>query len=361
MNNLNHINPIIKLTDGCNYNCYFCRYANNKRKDKGIDEGLIVKMVSECIRFNREYEKNKINVIFHGGEPLLYGAKRLLTVIEDIQQKKGDDFVVDYSIQTNGSLITDEWVDIFKKYHFDVGISLDGPVLLNGHWYGDRNKSVEEAVSKYHMLRDKGVRCGILSVITNKHLLHLNEFFDFFVENEIDSIGLCFCYSKFDDYNVNPTQLGEWLIQLYDLYFNSPYKINIREFDNATRRIIKNYKKICESFCRTNCGSYLTVHPNGRVDFCDDYEKNEEYPLGNINESSLYDILKGTQYKTQRLNAFSIVEEKCTFCEVKCICRGGCARNDSYGYNYFCDTYKKIYPYIQQNVLSYIANRKIDV
>lgn len=358
MKMLDHINPIIKLTEGCNYNCYFCRYANQKRKDDGIDEDLIIKMVSESINFNKEHGKHKINVVFHGGEPLLYGAERLLAVLEYIHGSKEDNIVVEYSIQTNASLITSEWVDIFKKYNFDVGISLDGPPVLNEHWQIDRNKSVEEAVSKYHLLRKEKVSCGFLSVITNKHLLYLNEFFDFFVENKIDSLGLCYCYSQLGNDNVSPTQLGEWLIKLYELYYNTNYKINIREFDNATKRIIQKHKSSCDISCRNNCGSYLTLQPNGRVDFCDDYDRGIECSLGNLNEVSLHDILDGVQYRTHRVNAFAIVEEKCMICDVRYICRGGCARNDSNGNNYFCETYKKVYPYIEEKVLSYLNGRK---
>lgn len=357
MKSLDHINPIIKLTEGCNYNCYFCRYANYKRTDEGIDENLIFKMVFESISFNKEHGKSKINVIFHGGEPLLYGAKRLSSVLECIQSMVDDSIVVEYSIQTNSSLITDEWIDVFKKYNFDVGISLDGPPLLNEHCQTNKNKSVIEAVKKYHLLKLEKVRCGFLSVITNKHLLHLNEFFEFFVDNKIDSLGLCFCYDMSGNNNVDPLLLGKWLVGLYDLYYDSSHKINIREFDNATKRIIKKYKNIYEGPCRNNCGSYLTLQPDGRIDFCDDYDRGAENILGNLKVHSVCDILDGIQYKNHRCSAFAFVEEKCNACEVRCICRGGCARNDNNGNNYFCDTYKIIYPYIEKKVLDYLIGK----
>ena len=345
------INPIIKLTERCNYNCEFCRYANHSKFDTGIDEKLVIKMVLESIAFNKEHGNNRINIIFHGGEPLPYGAERLASILEYIKKKNEFDTVIDYSIQTNSSLISDEWIDIFEQFNFDVGISLDGPPELNAHWRLNPKESVIEAVNKYHMLRDRGVRCGFLSVITNTHLVKMKEFFDFFVDNKIDSVGLCYCYSNTDGGNVDPEKLGEWLIRLYDLYYYSNYNIKIREFDTATRRIIKKIKNSHDITCRNNCGKYLTLMPSGRVDFCDDYEG---IPLGNICEVSLCDIINGEQYRILKEKTLSIVSDKCMKCEVMYICKGGCARNDLKGSNYFCETYKVIYPYIEERVLSYL-------
>lgn len=65
------INPIIKLTERCNYACEFCRYAIHRQEDSGIEEELLIKMIRQCITYNKMNGFYNMNVIFHGGEPLL--------------------------------------------------------------------------------------------------------------------------------------------------------------------------------------------------------------------------------------------------------------------------------------------------
>ena len=352
------INPIIKLTEKCNYKCSFCRYANHRQNDDGVSEELINKMVLESIKYNIANGTNNINVIFHGGEPLLYGHERLLPVLKFIQKNTPEDFSVEYSVQTNSSLITEEWIKIFKKYGFDVGISLDGPPELNGHMMTNSEDAVKNALDVYRTLKEHGVHCGFLSVITNSHLSKLNSFFDFLMDNDIDSIGLCYCYSKMDGNNVDPEKLGKWLIDFYELYFSAPKRIHIREFDMITRRVLKHPHNACSMSCRKNCGTYLTLTPNGYIEFCDDYDLDfgRKNALGNLYEQSLEDIVKGDQYQLLRGSALDIVEKKCKICDVYTLCRGGCARNDVSGQNYFCETFKTLYPYIERKVLSFKKN-----
>ena len=353
------INPIIKLTEVCNYSCDFCRYSNHRQIDEGMPEDLIIKIVSECISYNLIHGYNKINVIFHGGEPLLYGADRLQSVIKNIDTCDKSNIFIDYSIQTNASLISEKWIQIFKRFNFDVGISLDGPSELNNHHGIDNKDTVMEIVKIYHMLRGLNIRCGFLSVITDEHLSKVNEFFDFFIDNNIDSLGLCFCFNSNDGKKVNPEKLGDWLIELYELYYNTNSKIVIREFDNATRRIIKYIQNSCDLKCRNNCGCYLTFSPNGNVDFCDDYIDNKEHqPIGNIKNQSLVEIVESDGYKKTRKNVMDIVEKKCLKCDVRYLCKGGCARNDIGGDNFFCGTYKKLYSHIEKKVLAYYSSKR---
>ena len=357
---VNSINPMIKLTEKCNYNCNFCRYANHRRNDHGISEEIVNKIINESINFNINNGVNKINVVFHGGEPLLFGKDRFLSVLQETSKAASDRNVdIEYFLQTNASLITAEWSDLFKEYNIDVGISLDGPVGLNEHGSEYGEMTIERTIQTYHSLREKGVRCGILSVITNKHLENVRVFFDFLVDNDIDSVALCYCYSKLNGNNVNPKLLGEWLIELYDLYFNTSSKIRIREFDNATRRIVSCFRNEKCFICRKNCGRYLTFTPNGDVRFCDDFydKNNNDISLGNIAKQSITEILSGDCYNNLRSEVLDLVATKCNKCDVNYICRGGCARNDLSNGNFFCDTYMIIYPYIEKKVKTYLESK----
>lgn len=353
------INPIIKLTEQCNYNCYFCRYANHRQNDNGTPEHIIKKMLTECIEYNKANGACNMNVIFHGGEPLLYDISRLKSILDYLQDMVDDCFTIEYSVQTNSSLLTDEWIEVFKKKKFDVGISLDGPLGLNGHIATTPENAIETALASYHKLKMAGVHCGFLSVITDKHLTELKKFFDFYLDNDIDSVGLCYCYNKIDGSNVDPEKLGKWLIDLFDLYFKAPKRIRIREFDMVIRRLLNHPHNACSMSCRESCGNYLTVTPNGFIEFCDDYDLdvNRNNALGNINSQSIIDILNGEQYKMMKKRSTEIIENKCRNCQVYEMCRGGCSRNDINDNNYFCETFKILYPYIQKKVSVYLAQK----
>lgn len=354
----NRINPIIKLTEKCNYNCSFCRYANYRRYDKGISEELVKKMVLQSQEYTIRQGNPSLNVIFHGGEPLLYDYDRFSSLLEFLDKNTEPGFLIEYSIQTNSSLITEEWIKLFKRYNFDVGISLDGPASLNSHWRIDNENSIHDAIQKYRWLRDEGIRCGFLSVITNEHLSRVNEFFDFFIDNNIDSLGLCYCYSHFDDNCVDPVKLGNWLSDLFDLYFHSESTIRIREFDNIIKRVLQNRDSSFHFTCRKNCGKYLTINPNGNLFYCDDFEfaTNNDYSLGNLESQSINEIINGNKYQTVTAYSNLIINKKCKFCNVYPLCRGGCPRHDTEKENYFCETYKIIIPYIEKRVLSYLDN-----
>lgn len=346
-----HINPIIKLTESCNYNCYFCRYANHRQKDSGIPVDLASTMIEQCANYNIEKHFPHMNIIFHGGEPLLYGVPRFSEIVENIHkvEKKGID--ISLSIQTNASLLDEKWICFFADNHFSVGISLDGPSGMNGHIGKSDEQSQQDAIKAYHLLTNRGIDCGFLCVITNNHISDPERFLNFFIDNKVETIGLCYCYNELDDENVNPYQLGVFLKSLYDLYYSTKKRIRIREFDMATRFILHRPKHECAMSCRSSCGTFLTITPNGNVEFCDDYNLERRGSLGNILETSLSEMIIGEKYQTKRREATEILNRYCESCDVYSICRSGCMRNDNSKGNYFCETYKLIYPYIKERVL----------
>lgn len=351
-----HINPIVKLTEACNYHCDFCRYANHRQKDNGIGTSAVCSFIRQCAEYNLSNGIKNMNIIFHGGEPLLYGLERFTKIIEYEANLAALGIEISNSIQTNSSLITDDWINFFAKNNFSVGISIDGPIGLNGHIGMSAIEAQNSAISSYRALKEKDVECGVLSVITSEHLNFPNEFFNFFIDNDISSVGLCYCYNSVDDKNVNPVSLGNFLVELYKLYFASSKRIRIREFDMATREILKRPRHECAMSCRKSCGTFLTIRPDGYVEFCDDYDLERKGTLGNINNLTLQELLETVTYQKTRNKATEIISSKCEKCEVYSICKSGCMRNDTERTNYFCETFKILYPFIEKTVHDYTKN-----
>lgn len=120
-------------------------------------------------------------------------------------------------------------------------------------------------------------------------------------------------------------------------------------------RIILNYPRHeCAMSYRQSCGSFLTITPDGSIEFCDDYDLERVGTLGNIKSHKLIELLKTDQYQAKRTEAIKIVTEKCEKCNIYHLCRCGCMRNDWNHSNYFCDTFKELYPYIKKNIENYL-------
>ena len=141
------ISPIIKVTEMCNFDCVFCRYSNHKQNTGIMNVDIVKKILEESAEINAETNQ-KVKVLFHGGEPLLWGIERFYEIYEyekELSDKTGVKFT--NSIQTNASLIDDEWIRFFKTSHIGIGISLDGPIGVNAHFSQDESLSFKRTIS----------------------------------------------------------------------------------------------------------------------------------------------------------------------------------------------------------------------
>ena len=135
--NDNFVTPIIKITDCCNYNCQFCYYAQKKRSlaNSIMPIELLKEIICSVVEVNRLQKRNKTHLIFHGGEPLLAGLSYFQEIMafESEIIVKYPDISFENSIETNGYLLNDTWIEFFRDNNYGVGISIDGPAEMNYH------------------------------------------------------------------------------------------------------------------------------------------------------------------------------------------------------------------------------------
>lgn len=354
------ISPIIKVTETCNFECSFCRYSNHKQKARLICIDLVKKILRESAEINAKSSK-KVKVLFHGGEPLLWGLENFYEIHKyekDISKYFGVRFF--NSIQTNASMINDDWIKFFLENHTSIGISLDGPIGLNAHYSGDAARSFARTISILNKLKYANIPYGILSVITNEHIAAgPNIFYDFLVENGIKNCGLCYCYNPDDDCSVDPKKLGYYLSNLFDLYFNGKERINIREFNGAISTILTGKPNCCSHHHRERCGYYLTFLPSGDAFFCDPYNLRKENCLGNICKCSILDLISCEKHNELSNTICMQINNYCKTCLVKDICGYGCPRTDVDNMeNYFCLTHRILYAHIEKTVNEAALNDK---
>lgn len=351
------ITAILKVTENCNYNCEFCYYAKKEYElQKNMDINLCKYIIDKCALYNYKNNYMTCSIIFHGGEPLLRGInffEEIMNYQEKLKEKYSG-IIFDNTIQTNGSLINDDWIDFFKKNAFVVGISLDGDEELNYHHKEKNDTKIESIIQNYKKLDNVGVNVGILSVITDKHCDNINCFYDFIKSNNIRKLSILPCVNDSNDYTVNINKLSRFYKDFFDLYFNADFELSIREYNDAIKRALGYNITSCKNCHRIGCGTFLTFDSQGNVFFCDEaYDK--EKIICNIASAELDGIFNLSKYKEHKEKCQQFYDDNCKWCDINNLCGGDCYRNDTKLkdgriVNRFCEVSKTIYPYIEKRV-----------
>lgn len=338
------IAPVIKISDSCNYRCCFCHYSKEASSENLMTADLCKTIIREVHNYNVMSRNETIRVIFHGGEPLLQPIsffEEVLAYEEHLAESSGVSFA--NSIQTNGFLINEHWLELFEHYGFDIGISLDGPGDLNYHFGSlGREESTRRVLSNIDLINRRGIPFGVISVITNAHLDRAADLYSFCIEHNITDLSLNFCFDPLFRDCVDVEKLGRFLSDLFDLYSQGSFPLNIREFNECIAKACGYVSDTCATRNRENCGQYLTFSHQGDVYFCDTCHDSSSV-LGNISESSLYDIIDSTQYISKLLEARKPFEHTCKKCHIAHICGSGCHRYDvSPDKNYYCEALRSM-------------------
>lgn len=347
----NHITPIIKVVDFCNFSCNFCRYPKNLHKSM-MPFSTYKTIVEKVCDYNISNGIYQQSIIFHGGEPLLWGYDNFVSAIkfQEELKKKNSQISFRNSIQTNGALLNEQWIDFFYDNEFDIGISIDGPNQINFHRSSNRLDD-KVVIDNLHKLSLKNCKYGILSVLTNEHAGWADKYYDFLVENNIHSVGFCFCiYDEDKQETVDNIILTSFLKRFFVRYFEGDYKLNVREFDNVIKLCLGIPTGSCTFSNRQRCGNFFSVRTNGDVFFCDPY-KLDVLPVGNILNESFTEIKSKPNLLKIIITARDSFDTECQSCNVKHICSGGCYRHTLEGKdNFFCETYRNLYPCIEEYV-----------
>ena len=307
-------------------------------------------VIDRASKYNIEHGLRHLTVIFHGGEPLLWGIDNFRLAVEYEKEfaKKNNGFKFINDIQTNASLINRDWAEFLEKNNFSIGISVDGPSRINFH----KNKTLSDKIvlNNIRLLRELNCNFGILSVVTEKHKDCADEYYDFLVENEIHSVGFCYCFDPNEKEIISNNALTSFLLRLFDRYFYGDFRLHIREFEFVMKLCLKMNIEGCTFDYRRNCGNFFTITPMGDIHFCDSYDLNDS-PLGNISYNDFEDIKMTPVLKTIIYNAQTSMINTCNMCDIRDICGGGCTRHViSNGKNAFCETFKILYPHIRDIV-----------
>ena len=358
----------------CNLACKYCYYLEKNKLYPTAQRHLMSDEMLE--QFTREYIEvqtmNQVLFTWHGGEPLLRSIDFYRKALS-LQQKYAGGRRIDNVIQTNGTLLTDEWCEFFAQNHWLVGISIDGPQPDHDHYRltAAGKPSWQKVMQGIKLLKKHGVEWNAMAVVNAYNVNHPLEFYRFFKENGCqflqftpiverqtrheDGRTLASLADKneipLSEASVTPEQWGYFLCAIFDEWVRKDVgKIFVEIFDCT----LANWMGVSPGICAYSkeCGHAGVMEHNGDVYSCDHFVF-PEYKLGNIRDHSLIDMLYGEQQQEFSRLKHSSLPRQCKECDMEFACHGECPKNrfmkDKYGdsgLNYLCLGYYHYYQHV---------------
>lgn len=358
----------------CNLACKYCYYLEKNKLYPTAQRHLMSDEMLE--QFTREYIEaqtmNQVLFTWHGGEPLLRSIDFYRKALS-LQQKYAGGRRIDNVIQTNGTLLTDEWCEFFAQNHWLVGISIDGPQPDHDHYRltAAGKPSWKKVMQGIKLLKKHGVEWNAMAVVNAYNANHPLEFYRFFKENGCqflqftpiverltrheDGRTLASLADKdeisLSEASVASEQWGNFLCAIFDEWVRKDVgKIFVEIFDCT----LANWMGVSPGICAYSkeCGHAGVMEHNGDVYSCDHFVF-PEYKLGNIRDHSLIDMLYGEQQQEFSRLKHSSLPRQCKECDMEFACHGECPKNrfmkDKYGdsgLNYLCPGYYHYYQHV---------------
>lgn len=358
----------------CNLACQYCYYLEKNHLYQNTPRHLMTDEMLE--QFTREYIEAQTmpQVLFtwHGGEPLMRSIdfyKKALV----LQKKYAHGKQIDNVIQTNGTLLTDEWCEFFAQNHWLVGISIDGPQEYHDHYRVTPagKPSWEKVMQGISLLKKHRVEWNAMAVVNAYNAEHPLEFYHFFRDNGCQYLQFTPIVERLTEHedgrtlasladdreipladaSVTPQQWGNFLCTIFDDWVRHDVgKMFVEIFDCT----LANWMGVLPGICAYSkeCGHAGVMEHNGDVYSCDHFVF-PEYKLGNIREQSLIDMLYGEKQQAFSRLKHTSLPRQCKECDMEFACHGECPKNrfekDKYGepgLNYLCQGYYQYYSHV---------------
>lgn len=358
----------------CNLACKYCYYLEktNLYKDNKskyvMSDSLLEKFIKEYIN---SQTMPQVLFTWHGGETLMRPLSFYQKVIE-LQKKYANGRTIDNCIQTNGTLLNDEWCEFFHNNHWLVGVSIDGPQDFHDEYRKNKRgkPSFVKVMQGIKLLKKHQVEWNAMAVVNDYNADYPLEFYHFFKDLEchyiqftpiverihLNSDGRYLANvlqkeEKLADFSVTPEQWGNFLCTLFDEWVkNDVGKYFIQIFDATLANWMGTQPGVCTM--APTCGHAGVMEFNGDVYACDHFVF-PEFKLGNIYEKSLIEMMYGDKQSRFGLQKRDALPAQCKACKYLFACNGECPKNrflttedGEFGLNYLCKGYYQFFDHI---------------
>lgn len=357
----------------CNLRCKYCYYLEKSHLYRNAPARVMSDELLE--RFVQEYIQaqtmSQVLFTWHGGEPLMRPLSFYRKAVA-LQEKYAFGRQIDNTIQTNGTLLTDEWCEFFKEHNWLVGISIDGPQEFHDEYRrtASDKPSWQKVMRGIRLLRKHGVEWNAMAVVNDFNAGYPLEFYHFFKEMGAKYIQFAPVVERMAahsdgrhlatpvdqecpvaDFSVSPAQWGDFLCAIFDEWVRHDVgQTYVEIFDCTLANWVGERPGIC--VYAKECGHAGVMEFNGDVYSCDHFVF-PEYKLGNIRDKTLVEMLYGEQQRQFSCLKHATLPKQCKECEWEFACHGECPKNrfvnDRYGnpgLNYLCSGYRHFYEHV---------------
>ena len=336
--------------NNCNLGCVYC-YAMPFRTQnlKVLSKELLKKIIKESLEIT-----DNLIITWHGGEPTIVGLQYLKDYMKILVELKKDGQNVVNMIQTNATLIDEEFAKFFKENNFIVSVSIDGE--KNTH---DRNRYYSKGYGSYDMtmkgvnnLRKYGIYPPVIATVSQNSYNDCEKTFKSFIENGFKEIKFSPVYDSLDDsFSISCDEWYLYIKNIFDMWCDlGDETIKIRELDEILEWFTGNTINTCSS--TNTCINWISINEDGEVYPCENLRATESY--GNVKDMNISKIFETEAYK-RFVNKVMYVPETCKMCEFYSKCGNGCpatrVKNGNLvydGYYVYCEQRKKLYSYVSE-------------
>ena len=357
----------------CNLACKYCYYLEKKNLYAGSPRHVIDDDTLEL--FTRQYieAQTSPDVLFtwHGGEPLLRPLSFYRRAVE-LQHRYGRGRRISNCIQTNGTLLDDDWCRFFRANGWLVGISIDGEEDFHDEYRRTRGGqgSWHKVIRGIRLLQRHGVEWNAMAVVNDYNSGYPLDFYHFFKHNGCRYLQFTPIVERLAphadgtylarttdgeapvaSFSVDPVMWGQFLCDIFDEWVRHDVgSVFVELFDCTLANWVGEEPGIC--VYAKECGHAGVMEHNGDVYSCDHFVF-PEYRLGNIRRDTITSMLYGERQQRFSLLKHASLPQECRECEWERVCHGECPKNrfvaDRYGnpgMNYLCRGYRQYFEHV---------------
>jgi len=358
----------------CNLACRYCYYLEKEHfYAKGESFRMLDDVLEKYIVQHIDASSDPvIHFSWHGGEPTVLGLDyfRKVVALQRKHQPAGRRIV--NGIQTNGTLLDEDWCRFLAAEGFAVGLSLDGPQEMHDRHRvtKDGKPTYEQAMRGYRLLQKHRILCEVLCVVNAHNVQHPLVVYRFLkqinapymsflplVEREPEAAG------GVSDRTVPPDAWGAFLCAVFDEWLAQDIgRVKVQIFEEAARPAFGQEHTLC--IFRKTCGGVPVIEHNGDFFSCDHFV-DAEHRLGNIQSTPLVELLDSPEQRAFGQAKLDALPRSCRTCEVRATCNGGCPKDrflrtpeGERGLNYLCAGYKRFFTHCRPFVAAIAAARR---
>ncbi len=341
----------------CNLGCIYC--IEEQKNYDSLENKISLEQVRKLARLTKEYS---INVIFHGGEPMILEPayyEDIMNIFEEIN----DD--VYFGMQTNATKIDDKWIEFLKKnsHRLGISVSIDGTRELNKlRTTKTGEPTFDMAFSNIKRLEEENISTGLLCTVVSTSLGKERELYNFITSfDNLKFVKVNACTDRNEDgtiptWAVTPKQYYNFISNFFDVMLEDG---KWKHYIEPIISILKNLQGVRTAYCNFNnekCTNFLTIYPDGRLTSCDNYYLKHGL-IGHLDD--LKDIKSAIALETNLdlKCSYKSLLKKCENCEVNDICKGGCIATRERYQDEYCEAMKEMIAHFSEIYMNIIKDK----